>query len=301
MKKLSQRVTVPIVILLAVGTVLYLTLRSAAVGDYMREKIVEVSRNEGIPLRVDKVSCSLFGCKAQGVSVVIPRSFVYFRLEELSLMPKPLGILLGGAQVRMTGRLYRGTFQSEMKFQREERLSSGSIMAIGLQASEIPQLSGLGVVGGTFDFAFNSIFIKQGSMGFGPSVVKISDASKPEKTTLPPLLTGASTAIEVPALQNINLQISGDMKDGKLKIQDAVLSTSLGSLRAKGQFSFLGKSSQVGLNFNGNIELNKEGMQELAGYFGLSGKNFGATGSQKFEFHLGGSTANPDFSYKPLP
>ncbi|NMC61979.1 MAG: type II secretion system protein GspN [SAR324 cluster bacterium] len=296
----SQKVILPLSVILAVGVVFYMTLKSDAVGSYVREKIIEVGREKGLSMKMDNVACGILGCKAEGVTVSLQHAFMYLRIDELNIRPKFVGILLGGPQLRMTGQLYRGNFISELRIQPKESIISGSVIVTGLEVAEIPQLSGIGLVAGTLDFTLNSIVVKPDSLGFASGEVRIVGASKPQKTSLPPLLTGAALPIDIPAMREVNVQMIGQMRDDKLTLKEGRLASSLGLVQMEGEVSFSQKSRSVGLGLNGRIELSKEGTREISSLIGLEGKGVDASAAQKFDFQLRGTAENPDFTYKPV-
>jgi len=295
----SKKMILPLCFMLAVGVVFYLTLKSDAVGNYVREKIIEVGREKGLSVKMDNVACGILGCKAEGVTVSVQHAFMYLRLDELNIRPKPVGILFGGPQLRITGQLYKGNFISELRIQPKESIANGSVIVTGLEVAEIPQLSGIGLVAGILDFTFNSVVIKSDSLGFSNGEVRIIGASKPQKTSLPPLLTGAALPIDIPAMKEVNLQIIGEMRDNKLTLNEGKLASSLGLMQIDGDITFSPKSGSVGLGLNGRVELSKEGNREIYSLLGLGGRDVGTAATQKFDFRLSGTAANPDFTYKP--
>ena len=287
----SRQKTVLIIIglvILALGVVIHLTLRSTAMGEYAKEKIIAVAGTQGIPLRIDRTSCGWTGCEAQGVSVVIPHAFSYLRLDEVSVAPRIASIAHWVPEMGIDGRTYGGRFKGT--FSRSVSTLRGSFSASGLQASEIPQLSGIGITGGSVDIDVRDIEIGPGGIHCAPGRVTVVKASKPQKTTLPPLLTGLPVPIDIPSVGELNLAVTFLLEGGKLQVSEGELSGSFGKVSLKGEVA--GRLSAP-LLITGRADLTQEGVRNVT--------MFGGPASPRFEFRVAGTAAAPDFSTKPLP
>ena len=279
------------VLAVAVIIVLHFTLRSEAMGAYVQETLVAAGRVEGIPLRIDRVQCNWWGCTSRGISIVIPHAFSYIRLDEVTLSPRPLALLTGFHQLSLAGKTYGGSLSGVFSIGVAERLFRFSVKASGLQASEIPQLSGIGISAGSVDLELKDLEASSAGVKFAQGALRISGASKPQKTALPPLLTGAPVPIEIPAVGELNLALTSSLGDGRWQITDGELWGSFGRVKLKGEVSSAKQPAPILIT--GRADLTSEGVRQVG--------MFGGPSSPRFEFRVAGTAAMPDFSMKALP
>ncbi len=289
--------------------VVYRTLTSPAMGAFVREQIIAFGRKEGLPIRIDRidrdaepVSCGLLSCRAKALSIVIPKAFSYFRFEEIVVSPRLLSFVLNKPHILIEGRLYGGEFSGDVVQHRKENSFVVSLAGTGLQASEMPQFEG--ITGGNLNFILQDLKIDRTGIAFGPSSIEIRNATKPGRTTLSTMKTGLPVAIEIPAISSFNVRIKADMSDGKLRISEGVLSSSLGSVDIRGDVTLPARrGGPTGFSLSGRTEINADGMREISNYPLITGalNISGRKGPQKLEYALNGDSSNPNFTTKPLP
>lgn len=288
--------------------VLYKVLTSQAMGAFVREQIIAAGRKEGLPIRIgpidretEPVSCGLLSCRAQALSIVIPKAFSYVRFDELVVSPRLLSLVLNAPHIILTGKMYGGEISGDLIQYRTDNSLMMSLLGKGLQASEVPQLEG--IAGGNLNFSLQDLKIDKTVTAFGPSSIEIKNGTKPQKTILSTMKTGLPVAIEIPAVNSFNMLLKAEMTGGKLQISDGTLSSSLGSVTVRGDVAFPARGSTIGFALAGHAELTADGMREISNYplIGAALNLSGRSGPQRFEYALKGDSANPDFTTKPLP
>ena len=279
--------------------VVFRLLHSPVMADYIRERMMAEARAQGIPVRIERAECGFTGCRVQNVYVLIPKAFASFLIEELVISPDYLKVLSSTLAVRVSGRMYGGSLNGSVNLDPHDGSLHASVVAEGMDAGKVPQLSGIGVSSGTANLSLNGLMVKGNVMRFEPSTFEILGAAKPQKTTLPPLVTGLPMSIEIPAMASLELKVAAEMKDEGLQIRQAALTSALGQASVNGAVSFTTQTPAFSLT--GKAELNPAGQREIASMFGANATEIAASLPKKFQFRLGGNAASPDFTFQPVP
>lgn len=232
----------------------------------LAESILQAARERSIPLTIQDASITLpgnFKLQTLGVLLSLPASLpLPLVIDSVTLAPQFSSILLFRPTVQLEGNLYGGTLRGRL-----ESAISGSPERFALKAwnlvldrHPLPEVFG---VSGKIGFELLARLPQQPTTNFlaessGTFVLSWRNGSYIGGD----LLAGI---YRVPAFENLSLNAQARLRHSRLTLNSLKLTSSLGSVRARGIVKFTQAQRIHSAQFRATIELTQAGKQAFEG------------------------------------
>ncbi|MBN8550583.1 MAG: type II secretion system protein GspN [Deltaproteobacteria bacterium] len=260
---------------------------------YLEQSMVRSARDAGVLLSFGNSQLSLSQLQAHQVKIAIPRKFLFFDVDSISLQPEYLTLLGLKPRMSLEAKLYEGTLNGIGQYWLRSGEGTGSIRAQDIKVAEHAQLSGLGLRDGTLALEGLDLSFDPSGLRSGKLQVLLQGVQKPQTSSFPLRSFGLPLDLQLPSFSDLNLSLRADVQRPNIEISEFDLSSSLGTLKARGKLTLAPNGQPGSIILDGTTELTSEGLAALGQYLPLlSGGSIDETTS-RFRFLLKGSPQLP--------
>lgn len=234
-----------------------LTISTGQYVSFVKEQLVSLSREAGVPLALRDVDGGYSWLKASELEAYFhtPSAIIPLKASEV-FADLQLSSLFSAPAIVLTGELYGGKLHAENLFSYGGNWQSYDAEATNINAGAHPQLNVLGFVGGNLSFKVDNLLIENGRPTGGLIDFSLADLKKPEALEIPPWLSGLPLTLRIPAFTIELLKGKLTFAPGRVTLNEFLLESSVVKANTKQLIFEEQPNFRAGGSLNGIVEIN---------------------------------------------
>lgn len=230
---------------------------------FIEESLKNEAAARGVRLATRNLDIFPFGMRASELDVYFVRYLFALTIGEATARINDLT-----PTVTFSGEAYGGTIGGTFARPWFSREISGAGAVATVSLAKHPQLSALGVSGGSFDLTIHDAAFDTDSRHIQRARFegKITGFTRATPLILRPGQFGSPFALTIPPIPPTDIEATGSIEGGRIAVSRALVTTTLGQLSATGEIPFAA-SSEVAID--ALLSLSAEGAATVGPYLPL--------------------------------